>query len=54
MHKHQVTLKKVLLPYGCQDSKAALRWIIANSNIYKINTDYITVGGNSAGSTQLP
>ena len=31
-----------------RDSKAALRWIIANSNTYKINTDYITVGGNSA------
>lgn len=33
-----------------RDSKAALRWIVANSNTYKINTDYITVGGNSAGS----
>ena len=33
-----------------RDSKAALRWIIANSSTYKINTDYITVGGNSAGS----
>ena len=32
---------------GCQ---AALRWIVANANTYGINTDYITVGGNSAGS----
>jgi len=34
-----------------RDAKAALRWIIANANNYHINTDYITVGGGSAGAT---
>lgn len=33
-----------------RDAKAALRWIIANAEVYKINTDYITVGGGSAGA----
>ena len=33
-----------------RDAKAALRWIIANSNTYNINTDFITVGGASAGA----
>jgi len=33
-----------------RDSKAALRWIVANSNTYNINTDFITVGGASAGA----
>ena len=33
-----------------RDAKAALRWIIANSETYGINTDYITVGGASAGA----
>ena len=33
-----------------RDAKAALRWIVANSRTYNINTDFITVGGNSAGS----
>ncbi len=33
-----------------RDSKAALRWIVANANTYKINTDLITVGGASAGA----
>jgi len=33
-----------------RDSKAALRWIVANATNYKINTDYITVGGGSAGA----
>ncbi len=37
--------------YAAQrDAKAALRWIVANAEDYKINTDYITVGGASAGS----
>lgn len=37
--------------YAAQrDAKAALRWIIANSNIYDIDTDFITVGGASAGA----
>ncbi|WP_205597676.1 prolyl oligopeptidase family serine peptidase [Paraferrimonas sp. SM1919] len=33
-----------------RDAKAALRWLVANSTDYNINTDYITVGGASAGS----
>ena len=34
-----------------RDAKAALRWIIANAATYHIHTDYITVGGGSAGAT---
>lgn len=33
-----------------RDAKAALRWIVANASVYNINTDYITVGGASAGA----
>ena len=33
-----------------RDAKAALRWIVANANTYKINKDFITVGGASAGA----
>ncbi|MDA8972662.1 alpha/beta hydrolase [Saprospiraceae bacterium] len=33
-----------------RDAKAALRWIVANSNTYNVNTDFITVGGASAGA----
>ena len=33
-----------------RDAKAALRWIAANAKSYYINTDYITVGGGSAGA----
>ncbi len=33
-----------------RDTKAALRWIVANSNTYNANTDFITVGGASAGA----
>ena len=33
-----------------RDAKAALRWIVANSHTYNINTDFITVGGASAGA----
>ena len=33
-----------------RDAKAALRWIVANSDTYNINTDFITVGGGSAGA----
>ncbi len=37
--------------YAAQrDAKAALRWIVANANTYNINTDFITVGGASAGA----
>ena len=34
-----------------RDAKAALRWIVANAHNYNINTNYITVGGGSAGAT---
>ena len=33
-----------------RDAKAALRWIVANSDTYNVNTDFITVGGASAGA----
>ncbi len=33
-----------------RDAKAALRWIVANARTYNINTDFITVGGASAGA----
>lgn len=33
-----------------RDAKAALRWVVANAKTYNINTDYITVGGGSAGA----
>ena len=37
--------------YAAQrDAKAAMRWIVANADNYNINTDYITVGGGSAGA----
>ena len=33
-----------------RDSKAAIRWIVANKNELGINPGYITVGGGSAGA----
>ena len=33
-----------------RDAKAAVRWVYANAENYDINTDYITVGGGSAGA----
>jgi len=33
-----------------RDAKAALRFLVANASNYGINTDYITVGGGSAGA----
>ena len=33
-----------------RDAKAALRWVVANAGNYNINTNYITVGGGSAGA----
>ena len=33
-----------------RDAKAALRWVISNSDRYNINTNFITVGGASAGA----
>ena len=44
-------LQQGIAMYAAQrDSKAALRWIVANSSTYNINTDFITVGGASAGA----
>ncbi|MBS2211277.1 carboxylesterase family protein [Carboxylicivirga mesophila] len=44
-------LQQSIAMYTTQrDAKAALRWIVANSNTYNINADFITVGGASAGS----
>lgn len=33
-----------------RDAKAAIRWLYANAESYNINTNYITVGGGSAGA----
>lgn len=42
---------QVLAMYTAQrDAKAAMRWVVANANTYNINTDFITVGGGSAGA----
>ena len=44
-------LQQGLAQYTAQrDAKSALRWIVANASTYDINTDYITVGGASAGA----
>jgi len=43
-------LGQILAMYPAhRDAKAALRWIIDNADNYHINSDYITVGGGSAG-----
>ncbi len=43
--------EQVIAMYMAQrDAKAALRWIVANSETYHINTDFISVGGASAGA----
>ena len=44
-------LQQSIAMYTAQrDAKAALRWIVANSGTYDIDTNYITVGGASAGA----
>lgn len=44
-------LQQSIAMYAAQrDSKAALRWIVANASTYNIDTDYISVGGASAGA----
>ena len=44
-------VKQAIAMYLAQrDSKAALRWIMANASTYNINKDFITVGGASAGA----
>lgn len=43
--------RQVIAIYTAQrDAKAAMRWIVANADNYNINTDYVTVGGGSAGA----
>lgn len=43
--------KTLIAMYAAQrDAKAALRWVVANSGIYNIDTNFITVGGASAGA----
>ena len=44
-------LQQGVAQYAAQrDAKSALRWIVANASTYGINTDYVTVGGASAGA----
>ena len=43
-------LRSVALYAAQRDAKAALRWVVANAEDYSINTDYITLGGASAGA----
>ncbi len=44
-------LQQAIAQYTAQrDAKAALRWLVANASTYDLNTDYITVGGASAGA----
>ena len=46
-----LAIQQGLAQYAAQrDAKAALRWIVANAAAYAINTDYIAVGGASAGA----
>ncbi len=45
------TAKQFLAIYpASRDAKAALRWLFANASNYNIDTNYITVGGGSAGA----
>ena len=45
-------LQQNIAMYTAQrDAKAALRWIVANAGTYDIDTEYITVGGASAGAS---
>lgn len=49
--EHPDEVKQATAMYLAQrDAKAALRWIVANAIPYHINTDFITVGGASAGA----
>jgi len=44
-------VQQAIAMYAAQrDNKAALRWVVSNADTYDINTDYITVGGASAGA----
>ncbi len=46
---HQVQ-QAIAMYLAQRDAKAALRWLVANADTYDINTDFITVGGASAGA----
>lgn len=47
----ETQIQQGIAMYAAQrDAKAALRWIVANSNSYHINNNFITVGGASAGA----
>lgn len=35
---------------AARDAKAAVRWLYANAETYQVNTNFITVGGSSAGA----
>ncbi len=44
-------ISRAMAIYAAQrDAKAAMRWIVANADNYNINTDFISVGGGSAGA----
>lgn len=44
-------LQQSIAMYAAQrDAKAAVRWIVANADVYGINTNFITIGGASAGA----
>ena len=44
-------LQQAIANYTAQrDAKAALRWLVANADVYDIDTDHVTVGGASAGA----
>lgn len=45
------TLSQFLAIYPAhRDAKAAIRWVVANAETYNLATNYITVGGGSAGA----
>ncbi|NME69315.1 carboxylesterase family protein [Flammeovirga aprica JL-4] len=49
-YPQQVRAQALAIYPALRDAKSAMRWVIANKEQYKINTDYITVGGASAGA----
>jgi para-nitrobenzyl esterase len=46
----QFSAKFLSIYPAIRDAKAALRWLCANAESYQIDTNYITVGGASAGA----
>lgn len=47
--KNKATQFMAIYP-AIRDAKAALRWVVSNSKKYNIDTNFITVGGSSAGA----